>query len=68
MIVRDNKGFLFDFVVKMEVSIIKAEEGEVYVVVNKRFKFFFCAVCKENVRNTRFFYGDTFAVNKLDAF
>lgn len=50
------------------MSIIKAEVGEVYVVVNKIFKFIFCAVCKEDVRNARFFYGDTLAVNKFDAF
>ena len=52
----------------MDVAIIKAEKWEVYVVVNKRFKFVFCTIRKENVRNARFFNSDTLAVNKFDAF
>ncbi len=37
LIVWDNKGLLFDFVVEMEVAIVKTKEWKVYVVVNKRF-------------------------------
>jgi hypothetical protein len=36
----------------MEVPIVKTEIRKVYVIVNKRLDFFFCAISKENIGKT----------------
>lgn len=44
-----NHWGLFDSVANMGVTIIKAEEGKVYVVVNKVFKLVQGSLGEENV-------------------
>ena len=64
LIVRDNQWL--DFIADVEVTIVKTKIMEVYVIVNKRLDFFFCAISKEEVGNTRFFYCFTFTIYKFN--
>lgn len=52
LIVGDNQWLFLDFFADMEVPIVKTEIRKVYVVVNKRLDFFFCAISKENIGKT----------------
>ena len=51
-LINNNKKIIEYFFCKkcsVDVAIIKTEEGEVYVVVNKRFELFFGTISEEDV-------------------
>ncbi len=63
--VRNDERFLDNVVANMQMTIIKAEIREIYIIIDEGFHLLFRPVSEENIGKAGLFNSSTFSINQF---